>query len=131
MGNPTVTQHSKILQQFQKVCPGIKVTAKDQLVILGATLQDAVKRDPLSTKIEGHCKISNTVEHLDAHYGFPLLQNSFSIPKLYSLRTSTCFAEKDLLKQYDILKKALSKVQICVTRILSSLCQFFRPHRVL
>ena len=34
--NRTVKQHNKNLQQFQKLCLGIKVTAKDQLVILGA-----------------------------------------------------------------------------------------------
>ena len=42
------------------------------------------------------------------------------MPKLlYFLRTSTCFAEKDLLKQYDILKKAPSKVtNVCFTDTL-------------
>ena len=127
MGNPPVTQHNTILQQYQKVCPGIKVTAKDQLVILGAPLGDEVKCDLLSTKIEELDEISNTAEHLDAH-GFYLLRNCFSMPNLYFLRTSTCFAEKDLLKQYDdILKKALSKLTNCVSLILSSLSQFFRP----
>ena len=40
LGNPTITQHKTILRQFRKVCPSIKVTAKDQLVILGHPLGD-------------------------------------------------------------------------------------------
>ena len=62
MEKPTVTQHNTNLQQYQKVCRGIKVTAKDQHVTLGAPLGDAVKRDVLSTKIEELDKITNTVE---------------------------------------------------------------------
>ena len=81
---------------------GNKVTAKYQLVILGSLLGDAVKLDFLSTKIDELDKTSNTVERLDAHYGFYLLVNCFSMPKLlYLLRTSICYAEKDLLKHYD------------------------------
>ena len=40
------------------------------------------------------------------------MHNCFSLPRLlYFVRTSTCFAEKDLPKQYDdVLKKALGKV---------------------
>ena len=67
LGNLTVTQHNTFLQQFQKMCLGIKMTVKDQLVFLGAPLGDAVKRGLLSTKIEKLDKLSNTVEHLDAH----------------------------------------------------------------
>ena len=121
LANPTVTQHNTILQQFQKVTPGIKVTAKDKFIILGAPLGDAVKRDLLSSNIEELDKISNTVEHPDAHYGFDLLRNCFNLLELlYILKTSTCFAQKDLLKQHDdILKKVLSKVtNVCFTNNL-------------
>ena len=65
--NPTVTHHDTIVEQSQKVCPGIKVTTKDQPVFLCAPLGDAVKCDLLPTKIEERDKISNTVEHLDAY----------------------------------------------------------------
>ena len=44
LGNLTVKQHNTNLQQFQKLCLGVKVTAKDQLVILGVPLGDADKR---------------------------------------------------------------------------------------
>ena len=52
------------------------------------------------------------VTKLDAHYGFYLLKNCFSLPKLlYFLRTSPCFEEMDLLQQYaSIIRKSLSKI---------------------
>ena len=110
--NLTVTEGNSNLQQFQKVRPCIKVTAKYQLVLWGALLGDTVKRELLSAKIE-ELEISDTVEHIDAHYGFCLPRKCFSLPKvLYFWRTSTCFAEKGLLKHYgDILKKTLIEVK--------------------
>ena len=52
------------------------------------------------------------VTKLDAHYGFYLLKNCFSLPKLlYFLPTSPCFEEMDLLQQYaSIIRKSLSKI---------------------
>ena len=73
---------TQFCNNFEKTCPGIKATAKDQLVILGAPLRRVVKRDFLFTKIKKTNKISNTVEYLDAHYGFYLLRNYFRMPKL-------------------------------------------------
>ena len=59
-----------------------------------------------------NCKDSEVVTKLDAHYGFYLLKNCFSLPKLlYFLRTSPCFEELDLLQLYDsIIRKSLSKI---------------------
>ena len=107
MANLIFFQHNTILQHFQKVFPGIEETAKYQLVISVAPLEDAVKRNFLSTKIDDLHEISNPIEHLDAHYVFLPMHNCFSMPRLlYFLRTSTCFAEKGLLKQNDdVLKK--------------------------
>ena len=57
-------------------------------------------------------KFSEVVAKLDAHCGFFLLKNCFSLPKLlYFLRTGPCFEELDLLQQYDsIIRKSLSKI---------------------
>ena len=57
-------------------------------------------------------RLSEVFTKLDAHYGFYLLKNCFSLPKrLYFLRTSSCFEELDLLQQYDsIIRKSLSKI---------------------
>ena len=56
-------------------------------------------------------RLSEVVPKLDAHYGFYLLKNCFSLPKLlYFLCTSPSFEELDLLQQYDsIIRKSLSK----------------------
>ena len=46
-------------------------------------------------------RLSDVVTKLDARYGFYLLENSFSLPKLLCfLHTSPCFEELDLLQQY-------------------------------
>ena len=56
-------------------------------------------------------RLSEVVTKLEAHYGFYLLKNCFSLPKLlFFLRTSPCFEELDLLQQSDsIIRKSLSK----------------------
>ena len=69
-------------------------------------------RDLLNKKMIELQKLSEVVTKLDAHYGFYLLKNCFSLPKLlYFLRTSPCLEEVDLLQQYDcIIRKSLSKI---------------------
>ena len=47
-------------------------------------------------------KVNGIVEKLDAHYGFFMLKNCFSLPKLlYFLRSSTCLNHPALLEKYD------------------------------
>ena len=47
-------------------------------------------------KIKELEKVSDVIDNLDAHYGFYLLKNCFSMPKLlYFLRTSPCFLAKN------------------------------------
>ena len=72
----------------------------------------SARRDLLNKKMIELQKLSEVVTKLDAHYGFYLLKNCFSLPKLlYFLRTSPCFEEVDLLQQYDsIIRKSLSKM---------------------
>ena len=90
----------------------IKLTAKDRLAVAGAPLGDAVKRHHLSTQIKEPDKKSNSVEHLDTLHDPYLLQNCFSVPKLYFFEKSTCFAEKTLSKHYDdSWNESLSKVK--------------------
>ena len=57
-------------------------------------------------------KLSGIVEKIDAHYGFFMLKNCFSLSKLlYFLRTSTCFNPPALLENYDTpVRDGLSKV---------------------
>ena len=76
----------------------IKVSNKDELIILGSPLGPK-QADLLEKKINELEKDNGIVEKLDAHYGFFMLKNGFSLPKLlYFLRTSTCFNHPALLE---------------------------------
>ena len=57
-------------------------------------------------------KVDEIVEKLGAHYGFFMLKNCLSLPKLfYFLRTSICFNHPALLEKYDkTVRDGLSKV---------------------
>ena len=57
-------------------------------------------------------KVNGIVEKPDEHYGFFMLKNCFSLPKLlHLLRTSTCFNHPILLEKYDkTVRDGLSKV---------------------
>ena len=58
----------------------------------------------LEEKIKELEKLSDIIDKLDALYGFYLLKNSFSMPKLlYFLRTSPCFLQNDFLERHDKL----------------------------
>ena len=58
--------------------------------------------DLLEKKINELENRNGFVEKLDAHYGFFMLENCFSLPKLlYFLRTSTCFNHPALSEKYD------------------------------
>ena len=62
---------------------------KDELIILGSPLGPKSQADLLEKKINELEKGKGIVEKLDAHYGFFMLKNCFSLPKLfYFLRTS-------------------------------------------
>ena len=89
-GDITEKRRSTILASFQNFCPGIKTPKKDELIILGSPLGPKSQADLLEKKINELEKINAIVEKLDAHYGFFMLKNCFSLSKLlYFLRTST------------------------------------------
>ena len=97
---------------LKEVCPGIKVEERENLEILGSPMSTTSRRDLLSKKLIELERLFDVVTKLDAHYGFYLLKNCFSLPKLlYFLRTSACFEEVDLLNRYDsIVRKSLAKI---------------------
>ena len=112
LGNCTESSKKRIKALFDELCPGIKVEDRENLEILGSPMGARARRDLLNKKMIELQKLSEVVTKLDAHYGFYLLKNCFSLPKLlYFLRTSPCFEEVDLLQQYDsIIRKSLSKI---------------------
>ena len=97
---------------IQKLCPGIETPKKDELIILGSPLGPKSQADLLEKKINELENVNGIVEELDAHYGFSILKNCFSLPKLlYFLRTNTCFNHPALLEKFDkIVRDELSKV---------------------
>ena len=92
--------------------PKIKIKTKEELLILGSPFGELCRKKLLDEKIKELEKISDVIDKLDAHYGFYLLKNCFSMPKLpYFLRTSPCFLQKDFLERYDkLLRNSLCKV---------------------
>ena len=111
-GDITEKRRSTILASFQKLCPGIKTPKKDELIIHGSPLGPKSQADLLEKKINELEKVNGIVEKLDAHYGFFMLNNCFSLPKLlYFLRTSTCFNRPVFLEKYDkTVRDGVSKV---------------------
>ena len=81
------------------------------MVRLEQAFQQTINND-VEKKINELEKVNGIVEKLNAHYGFLMLKNGFSLPKLlYFLRTSTCFDHPALLEKYDkTVRDGLSKV---------------------
>ena len=111
-GDITEKRRLTILASFQKLCPGNKIPKKDEFIILGSPLGPKSQADSLEKKINELENVNGIVEILDAHYGFFMLKNCFSLPKLlYLLRTSTCFKNPALFEKYDkTVRNGLSKV---------------------
>ena len=111
-GDITEKRRSTILASFQKLCLGIKRPKKDELIFLGSPLGPKSQADLLEKKIKELEKVNGIVEKLVAHYGFFMLNNCFSLPKLlYFLRTTTYFNHPALLEKYDkTVGDGLSKV---------------------
>ena len=102
LGNCTESSKKRIKALFYEICPGIEVEDRENLEFLGLPMGASARRDLLNKKMIQLQRLSDVVTKLDAHYGFYLLKNCFSLPKLlYFLRTSHCFEELDLLQQYD------------------------------
>ena len=91
--------------------PGIKTPKKDELILFGSPLSPKSPADILEKKIIELEKVNGFVEKLDAHYGFFILNNCFSLPKLYFLRTSKSINHPVLLEKCGKTRRdGLSKV---------------------
>ena len=112
MGPTTSTQYNSILTQFRKVCPKIKIKTKEELLFSGSPIGELCRKELPGKSIKELEKISDVIDKLDARYGFYLLKNCFSMPKLlYFLRTSPCLLQNDLLERYDnLLRNSFCKV---------------------
>ena len=89
----------RILSEFNSVCPGIIVTPKEELELLGAPLGAVSRKRLLEKKVEDFETMSSNLEKVEPHTALFLLRNCFSIPKiLYYLRTSECFRKRTARK---------------------------------
>ena len=70
LGDITEKRRSTILASFQKLCPGIKTSKKDELILLGWPHGPKSQADILEKKINELENDNGIVEKLDAHYGF-------------------------------------------------------------
>ena len=75
LGDITEKRRSTILASFQKLCPGIKLPKKDELIILGSPLGLKSQADLLEMKINEMEKLIGIIEKLDAHHGLFMLKN--------------------------------------------------------
>ena len=112
LGDLNEKRQSTILASFKRFCPGIKTPEKDELILLCSPHGPNSKADLLEKKLKELENVNGMVEKLDAHYGFFMFENCFSLPKLlYFLRTCTCFNHPALLEKYDkTVRDGLSKV---------------------
>ena len=112
VGNCNESYEKRIKTLFEEIFPGIKVEDHENLETSGSPMGANAHWVLLNKKMIQLERLSEVVTKLDAHCGFYLLKNCFSLPKLlYFLRTSPCFEELDLLQQYDsIICKSLSKI---------------------
>ena len=94
------------------MCPKIKIKTKEELLILESPIGELCQKELLDKKIKELEKISDVIDKLDAQYGFYLLKNCFSMPKLlYFLHTSPCFLQNDFLERYNkLLRNSLCRV---------------------
>ena len=97
----------RIKTLFKEFCPCI-----ENLEMLGSPMGANARRVLLNKKLIELRRLSEVVTKLDAHYGFYLLKNCFSLTKLlYFLPSSPCFEELDLLQQYNSsIGKSLSRI---------------------
>ena len=67
-------------RHFEEICPGIKVEDRENLEILGSPMGVNARRVLLNIKMIELQRLSEVLTKLDAHYGFYLLKNCFSLP---------------------------------------------------
>ena len=116
------------MSEFNSVCPGIIVTPKEELELLGAPLGAVSRKRLLEKKVEDFETMSSNLEKVEPHTALFLLRNCFSIPKvLYYLRTSECFRENALLKNYDTLINRMLETITNVSMDQNSLSQARLP----
>ena len=118
--NPTKSEASKVsCDNFQNVLlaiesalPGVTVTEREDLSILGAPIDINGCRTGVLKAVERLSTMSSRLESIDAEPAFFLLRNCLSMPRLlFKLRSSLCYRLHAELTQFDkTLRQAASTV---------------------
>ena len=93
---------TNVINRFSEICPGIKITEKQTLSLLGAPIFPEAVNSILEPKLENLKLMTSRLHEIDNHEALFLLQHCFSIPKLtYFLRASPCFMVRNILENVD------------------------------
>ena len=103
---------ASILQEFQEVCPDIRLVPPDDLELLGSSIGKRSLSISLKRSMDSLERMIPKLSLLSSHNALYLLRNCFHIPKfLHILRTSPAYSEPSLLQDMDSLTAgALSKL---------------------
>ncbi|XP_029656497.1 uncharacterized protein LOC115230450 [Octopus sinensis] len=100
--NLNVASFDEIHRNFTSLIPEIRITQKEDLIILGSPLHGQATEKILMEKTSNMEQAASRLSQLDAHEGLFLLKNFLSIPKiLYILRSSPCFLHPKHLGSID------------------------------
>ena len=118
--NPTMSEVSNVsfdnlksvLLAIESVLPGVTVSGREDLGILGAPIDINGCRTGVLKAVERLSTMSSRLESIDTHPAFFLLRNCLSMPRLlFKLRSSPCYRLHADLTQFDeTLRQAASTV---------------------
>jgi hypothetical protein len=108
---------SSIVIKFEKICPGIRITSKDALQLLGAPIFEEAHVHHFKIKQHKLNLLISRLEQINPHVAYFLLKNCLFIPKMsYFLRTCALWKFSSLLEDMDsLLKESLEYIlNICL-----------------
>ena len=101
-----------VVNQFDKLSPGIQVTTEDKLEILGVPIFESGYQAAFDKKFNSLNLLISRLEEVNSQTAYCLLKNCLFIPKLtYMLRTCAFWKFKTLTDQMDdLLKRSLESI---------------------
>lgn len=105
-------ENQDVIQKFDELSPGIRITKKDELEILGVPIFEEGFKTAFESKLNSLETLISRLPELNAHTAYFLLKNCLYIPKLtYMLRTSPAWKFNELTKKMDdCLKNSLQTI---------------------
>lgn len=96
-----------IVNEFNAVSPGIRITEKKDLEILGVPIFEEGYASAFEKKFDSLKLLISNLNEVNAHTAYCLLKNCLFIPKLtYMLRTSAIWKHESLMNEMDNYLKA-------------------------